>query len=284
MHDTLWHTHFDVTRIDGFPVLSGMARERVARGYLSEGKYRKAEQHCIFHYCLDGEGETWVGQQRHRVPAGSGFLNIVNDPHSGYRYPPKGRTAWNFVWIAFSGGEVREICRSLIRRYGPVFELPESHPVIEQFMVWGGQRERRVAMRPDQMAMAVWQLVATLGRIGELRIRPPEAQRLAERACRIIDAAGVDLPVVKQVAHELGVSREHLSRVFREQMGRTIQDHLSRRRVLHACRLLKDTDLQITKIAERMGYGTPANFARAFKRVMHLSPLKFRQYGVVPIL
>jgi AraC-like DNA-binding protein len=88
---------------------------------------------------------------------------------------------------------------------------------------------------------------------------------------------------VSELADRLRVSREHLTRVFKEQTLRTPWQYILRQKMLHACRLLKTTQLTHKEIAFRLGYDTPAHFTRTFKHVLGMTPGRFRAVGTIPM-
>ena len=81
---------------------------------------------------------------------------------------------------------------------------------------------------------------------------------------------------VQYYAAKLGVTPTHLTRTCRKASGRAALDILSDRRHFEACRLLKDTDLAVSKIAAKSGFASPAYFTRAFRSRSGLSPTEFR--------
>lgn len=81
---------------------------------------------------------------------------------------------------------------------------------------------------------------------------------------------------VQYYASKLGVTPTHLTRTCRKASGRAALDILSDRRHFEACRLLKDTDLAVSKIAAKSGFASPAYFTRAFRSRSGLSPTEFR--------
>lgn len=58
--------------------------------------------------------------------------------------------------------------------------------------------------------------------------------------------------------------------------GVSFQDLLDQLRSAHALRLLAQRELSVEKIAEQVGYSSPANFHRAFRRWTGSSPGAFR--------
>ncbi len=81
---------------------------------------------------------------------------------------------------------------------------------------------------------------------------------------------------LSEVARRLGVSEAHISRTFSKEMKCSFVQYLSRRRMNHALRLLRTTDLKIYEIAERIGYSNTEHFSRMFKKIMGRSPKEYR--------
>jgi transcriptional regulator GlxA family with amidase domain len=73
-----------------------------------------------------------------------------------------------------------------------------------------------------------------------------------------------------------GVSRRHITRLFRERTGVSIGEFHQRTRYDNACRLLAETDLPIGEVAFRVGFESGAALARAMRRVGGHSPSGLR--------
>ncbi|MBF9014041.1 MULTISPECIES: helix-turn-helix domain-containing protein [unclassified Oceanispirochaeta] len=72
-----------------------------------------------------------------------------------------------------------------------------------------------------------------------------------------------------------GLSRNHLSTVFKQEMGLGYKDFLNEIRISHAITLLETTDTQIQEISERCGFSNVEHFSRTFKNRTALSPSHF---------
>lgn len=79
-----------------------------------------------------------------------------------------------------------------------------------------------------------------------------------------------------QLAAHAGYSPQHLNRRFQRELGVTPLKYLMRLRLERAARLLTETQLTATAIAQSLGFDDPAYFARAFKRHFGLSPQRYR--------
>jgi AraC family transcriptional regulator len=85
------------------------------------------------------------------------------------------------------------------------------------------------------------------------------------------------MPVsLAEVAREVGFSRFHLLRVFREETGETPHRYLIRRRMERACAELRGGGKPVTEIAAACGYRSTSQFSRAFHREVGVSSSAYR--------
>jgi AraC-like DNA-binding protein len=80
-----------------------------------------------------------------------------------------------------------------------------------------------------------------------------------------------------------GVSRRHMTRLFRELTGSSIGEFQQRIRLETACELLDATDLPIGEIAFRVGFDSGAALAHAMRRADGRSPSEVRRRVARPI-
>lgn len=82
--------------------------------------------------------------------------------------------------------------------------------------------------------------------------------------------------VLNDLAAELRTSAKRLNAAFRACADKTVFEYLRELRMREACRLLRESLLDIADIAQLVGYNSPANFATAFKAQLGLSPRDYR--------
>jgi AraC family transcriptional regulator len=85
---------------------------------------------------------------------------------------------------------------------------------------------------------------------------------------------GIALEVVAQ---EVGMSRYHFSRVFKESMGLSPINYIVRQRIERAKKLLAETDLPIADIALQAGFSGQSHFTTFFRKLVGLTPRSFRR-------
>ncbi|MCX7905918.1 MAG: AraC family transcriptional regulator [Bacteroidetes bacterium] len=78
-------------------------------------------------------------------------------------------------------------------------------------------------------------------------------------------------------AQQAGLRRERFERLLKALFGLTPRQLLIQVRIERAVRMLRETDWPIAQIAFACGYGDQSAFTRQFRRVVGLSPRRFRQ-------
>ncbi|GAK53664.1 transcriptional regulator, AraC family [Candidatus Moduliflexus flocculans] len=80
-------------------------------------------------------------------------------------------------------------------------------------------------------------------------------------------------------------NRSTLNQKFKSATGYSVIDYLIQLRVRMACQLLKDTELAVSEISDRIGYIDLTHFGRIFRKYTQLSPSAYRekfQHDVYP--
>ena len=97
------------------------------------------------------------------------------------------------------------------------------------------------------------------------------------RAVEYIHANYNTCITVNEVAHEVGLSRGYLQKLFKEQRNTTIIEYLIHYRMEQSCKLLIETDYSVAAIAAKVGFNDLKHFYTIFKRVFHTTPSEYRQ-------
>jgi len=100
--------------------------------------------------------------------------------------------------------------------------------------------------------------------------------RYAEEAVAFIKAHYAENISVLDIAEALSMSESHLSRVFRESMGCTLGEYITKHRIGIACELLQDVRLRVSEVAAQVGYSDSGYFSVSFRRIIGMSPNTYR--------
>ena len=77
---------------------------------------------------------------------------------------------------------------------------------------------------------------------------------------------------VNDAAKMVSLSPNHFCKVFKKVTGKTLIEYLHLLRINEAERLLIETDLPVTEIAEKIGFGSITYFGRVFKKIKNMPP------------
>ena len=119
-------------------------------------------------------------------------------------------------------------------------------------------------------------LIATIVPHGGLS-RPPIQCREVHLATAYVDARLDTKLRVCDVASAAGVSVRQLQRLFESSAGLTLSEFIARRRIMEACRLLRETTLPLGQIAVAVGFYDQSAFNRVFRRYVPVRPLEYRR-------
>lgn len=97
------------------------------------------------------------------------------------------------------------------------------------------------------------------------------------RALQYLRERHVDEITIQEMCGELRISRRSLERKFQTHLHSSPHDTLSRLRTETAKRLLIETDLPMTHIADRSGFGDAERFSIAFRQQTGQPPSSFRK-------
>ena len=106
----------------------------------------------------------------------------------------------------------------------------------------------------------------------------PQSQEnaAAQRICQYVRQHYNDPDLsVAQLADRFDLHRTIISKLIKQQTGETFSDFLQALRIEESKRLLRESQLSLSAIAERVGYSSYITFKRAFTRVCGCSPREY---------
>lgn len=97
-----------------------------------------------------------------------------------------------------------------------------------------------------------------------------------EKAIKYIEKNISNSIDTSNVAKEVYLSEKQLKRLFLAHFGTTVYEYISDYKYNLSRRLLEETSISISEIAEQTGFSESTSFSRFFKRYEGVSPAKFR--------
>ena len=106
---------------------------------------------------------------------------------------------------------------------------------------------------------------------------------IAQATERLVLSDLASVPALPELAASVGTHEKRLSRVFKEQTGRTVFEFVREARLAEAQRLLASSALSVEEVALAVGFSGAANFSTAFRERFGSTPSAFRQARLAPV-
>ena len=104
-----------------------------------------------------------------------------------------------------------------------------------------------------------------------------DKSRLIRKAAEYIDAHFQENLTLESLARLLGLTPNYFSSLFSKVSGIKLWDYINSRRIEAAMQLLKnESNLNIIEIAAQCGFNNTANFNKAFKKTVGITPGEYR--------
>lgn len=107
----------------------------------------------------------------------------------------------------------------------------------------------------------------------------PKLDHRIERTVRYIESNLASSLSNNHLAEHAYMSCNTFIRLFKNQIGQTVQQYVLRRRIDHACSLLHHTTMSIDEIAFKVGFSNRFHFSRQFLNIVNIPPAQYRKYG-----
>ena len=82
---------------------------------------------------------------------------------------------------------------------------------------------------------------------------------------------------MEQIADAVQLNPAYLSRLFKQSTGKTVLEHLTLVRLARSKTLLRETSLNLSEIAQQIGYNNANSFIRFFRKYEGVTPGEFRK-------
>ena len=251
-----------------------------AMGWYPNARYHYCEREegapeHIFALCMGGSGWFRVGDHEEILRPNEAMLLPRNVHHI---YGASDSDPWTLHWVHFVGSSGDYFMRQLPK---DTYKLPVDSEAVQQMSQlfresYAAFASAFVLERMIYAAQALHHLLAML--FFNNRAFSPALQN----SLRSIDTTLAYLQqnihmalTLAEMAEHAQMSKSHFSRLFREQTGYSPIDYFIHLKMQHACMLLT-TSIHIREIAAQLGYDDPYYFSHSFKKVVGVSPAKYR--------
>ena len=257
----------------------------VHMGYFpnAENHYVNRPEGAIHHILImniRGKGLLTLPGQKVVLEQNQMTIIPKNTPH---HYEADKLHPWSIYWVHFTGDISKEVIKLLDCSQEPLtIDKPNRSIMVQYFNEMIGLLEMGYA--PDHLyhVSSLFRLLIT--RVNHTSFIHTEAvthqKDYTLEAMHYMQGHIHELLTLGDMAHVIGISRNHLMVVFKEKTGTSPVDYFIHMKMQKACELLGTTTYSIKKIASILGYSDPYYFSRRFKSVMNVSPKIYREKNI----
>lgn len=240
----------------------------------------KVVDYYLLHHVVSGKGVFRVGDFEAELTTGHSFLI---HPGQLFHYVSDERAPWRYRWVAFAGTQ----SDSLIMEAG----LSQEKPIVYS----GGDRG------PGERCRAIFEAFrgrgssASIEASGHLHLlfaslheaasegmptslRPDShSEELVRQVVGYLSTQYAEPVTIEGMAETLGYNRAYLSRLFKQHTSLSPVTFLTKLRVDHGRRLLRERpELTVEQIASSVGFQDALYFSKQFRRWYSQAPTEYR--------
>ena len=209
-----------------------------------------------------GMGRVYCRGAVHDAAAGAVVAVPAGEMHHGHSV---GAGGWGYLLMDVRGGALERVAEEAGRAAAePAWVVSRDAGLAAACARWA--RGGDPGLEADTVR---WAALAALVCHGEVRVgSEPAAVR---RAVAFLEAHYADPVPLERLAEVAGVSRFHLVRAFKRQVGLPPHAYQTQLRVAHAMRMLR-SGWSISRAAFATGFAAQSHLHRHFKRVLGITP------------
>lgn len=269
--------------------LDGITIDRVIRDYEYTMPTKHLHDEYEIYYLVEGERFYFIGQHTYHIKKGSLVFINRNEIHK------TGVAASSYhdrILIEFTEEPFATFftqfddlnLRDFFEKNTGVFEVdPNEQSYIENLFleIQSEIHHKHPGYRLNVMSKLSQIIIYAMRYEESHRVAPSNSsslvkhQKVDQVADYITENCDASLSL-ENIADKFYLNKCYLSRIFKEVTGFTVNEYINIHRVEKAQKLLTETSLSITEIANMCGYESITYFEKVFRTYREISPLKYR--------
>lgn len=160
------------------------------------------------------------------------------------------------------------------------FDLPYSDPNLKKMLL-----QKKPALGGQQMIKNYLELLLVSLMRSETEKENPEAvflpreelgERVAEQVISFLKSNLYKKLEIADVCVGVHYNKSYVCKQFKQATGRTVIAYFTQLKIERAKRYLRETDMSVAQIAEKLAFDTPNYFSKTFKKLTGFTPLQYK--------
>lgn len=232
----------------------------------------------LFFTVLEGKGTVEYANKKYHIGPGD---CVFIDCHKPFLHETSATYLWSLKWCHFFGPAMSLIYEKYLERGGQaVFKPKEVQPFIDllnTIYTTASSNDYIRDMRLNEELSTLLTLLMAESWHKKEETRKAQSKQSVMPVKEYLDQHYCEKITLDDLASRFFISKNYLTRVFKEQFGMSVKDYLQVVRITHAKQLLRTTDKTAEEIGFECGFGALYYFSRVFKDIEGISPTGYRE-------
>lgn len=232
----------------------------------------REKSYCyILEYVYEGSGTIFCDGKKYEVEKGDVYLLPKGSCHK--YYPDK---AWDKIWFNIDGTLVSNLIYSYGLNTTIVYKKVNNKKLFDELY--------EITNMQASAAEIMFSAAIKFHEIIQLLHQHLQKNRFDSKVNTIkqmLDSHLYEKDIsLKKIADALCMSQAQIIAIFKKTFNMTPYQYFAKKRVEIAANLLLNSTMQIREIAELLNYSDQPYFSNAFKKIMGVSPEKYRKMNL----
>lgn len=230
----------------------------------------------LIHFVLNGKGTFTRNNTVYHLKKGQYFLIA---PDEITYYEADSSNPWEYAWISFGGHRANDILSQLNLHSTPIGTIKDERELSERVFELLKTYETAPQNILEQLkcVYGIFALMIPDSTVIDSACAESYVKQ-AEKFIRYNYAFDIK---IYDIANHIGIDRTYLFKLFTNKYKISPKKYLSEYRLNNSCRLLSETDMNVSEIALSCGFGDSSSFCRQFKNKYELTPKEYRQLNFI---
>ena len=235
----------------------------------------REKSYCyILEYICEGSGTIFCDGKEYHVEKGDVYLLPKGSCH---KYSPD--KAWDKIWFNIDGTLVSNLIYSYSLEHTIVFKRVNNKAIFEElYEITNSQLPAKEIMLSAAIKFhSIIQILYNCQQLDRFDNKVNAIKKMLDSHLYERDIS------LKNIANKLCMSQAQIISIFKKTFNMTPYQYFSKKRVEIAATLLLNSNMQVKEIAELLNYADQPYFSNAFKKIMGVSPEKYRKMNFTNI-
>ena len=227
------------------------------------------------HFCMKGKGTYKFLGKEYKINKNDVFLiypNVEIVTRADFGEP------WEICWVGFRGSDSRLLTDAIgFSPYKPVIHVNEPKESLNLLInIYKNRGEKPYQL--ISMTACLYSFFSYMMKQADIQKIPVVKNVYCTYSAIEYITKHYDEKIkVEDIAKSISTSRSSLYRAFMDNFGISPLDYINEFKIKKSCNLLEKMDNSIKEVAYAVGFENPLYYSTVFKKIMGISPTKYRE-------